>query len=166
MIVGGIPLYVCATASIPIAAALMLKGLSPGAAFVFLAVGPATNAATVTLIASVMGKKIVAIYLAVIAVLAVVAGLALNGVFALLGLDVNAARQGHAAHEVEVGPVTLMLAALFAVLLVLSLGRRILLRRRTKLGGWDEAAVGPDVTEIPIEGMICRRSASRRSAPG
>lgn len=58
-----IPLYVCATGSIPIAAILMLKGLSPGAAIVFLMAGPATNAATMTVIGKVFGKKTFIIYL-------------------------------------------------------------------------------------------------------
>ena len=46
----GIPLYVCSTGSIPIAAALMLKGMSPGAALVFLLAGPSTNAVTITVV--------------------------------------------------------------------------------------------------------------------
>jgi len=159
MIVGGIPLYVCATASIPIAAALMMKGLSPGAAFVFLAVGPATNAATVTLIASVMGKKIVAVYLAVISVLSIAAGLALNGVFSLLGPNVDLARQIHPHHEMGPGPFSLVLAGLFAMLLVLSLSRRILPRLYTFASARDRAARSA-ATEIPIEGMTCSKCAA------
>ncbi len=58
MIIAGAPLYICSTASIPIAASLMMKGISPAAAFVFLIVGPATNAATITVITSKLGKKI------------------------------------------------------------------------------------------------------------
>jgi len=50
------PLYVCATASTPIAAALILKGLSPGAALVFLLAGPATNVATMTVIWKYLAK--------------------------------------------------------------------------------------------------------------
>jgi len=57
------PLYVCATGSIPIAAMLMLKGLSPGAALVFLMAGPATNAATITVLWKVFGKRTLIIYL-------------------------------------------------------------------------------------------------------
>lgn len=58
-----VPLYVCATGSIPIAAVLMMKGLSPGAALVFLMAGPATNVATMTVIGKVMGKKVLGVYL-------------------------------------------------------------------------------------------------------
>lgn len=64
ILVASIPLYVCATGSVPIAAALILKGMSPGAAIVFLMAGPATNAATITVISKVMGKKSLFAYLA------------------------------------------------------------------------------------------------------
>lgn len=57
ILIASIPLYVCATGSVPIAAVLMLKGLSPGAAIVFLMAGPATNAATISVIANSMGRK-------------------------------------------------------------------------------------------------------------
>lgn len=63
ILVASIPLYVCATASVPIAAVLMLKGLSPGAALVFLMAGPATNAATITVIKQVLGNRTMFAYL-------------------------------------------------------------------------------------------------------
>ncbi|MCK4651983.1 MAG: permease [Methanosarcinales archaeon] len=55
MIVVGIPLYMCSTASIPVAYAMMLKGVTPGAALVFLMVGPATNMIIISVVGSVMG---------------------------------------------------------------------------------------------------------------
>lgn len=78
LMVAGIPLYICATASVPIAAVLMLKGVSAGAAFVFLMVGPATNVATMTVIGRVMGKRTLAVYLTTVAVLSLCFGLILN----------------------------------------------------------------------------------------
>lgn len=63
ILIAAIPVYVCATASVPIAAVLMLKGLSPGAALVFLMAGPATNAATITMIGKVLGKRSLFSYL-------------------------------------------------------------------------------------------------------
>jgi uncharacterized membrane protein YraQ (UPF0718 family)/copper chaperone CopZ len=68
ILVAAIPLYVCATGSVPIAAILMLKGLSPGAAIVFLMAGPATNAATMTVIGNVFGRRTLFIYLASIVI--------------------------------------------------------------------------------------------------
>lgn len=58
-----IPMYLCATGSIPIAVALMLKGLSPGAALVLLMAGPASNAASILVVGKVLGRKAVLFYL-------------------------------------------------------------------------------------------------------
>lgn len=73
-----VPLYVCATASVPIAAVLILKGLSPGAALVFLMAGPATNIATITVLRSVFGNKTMLAYLLTITSGAILAGLAID----------------------------------------------------------------------------------------
>jgi hypothetical protein len=99
MLAVGIPLYICATASTPIAAALILKGVSPGAALVFLLAGPATNITSLTVLIGVLGKRATAIYLASIAAVAVAAGLAVDQVYAVLGL-VPAAIVGEAAEIV------------------------------------------------------------------
>jgi len=88
MVVVGIPMYVCATASTPIAAALALKGLSPGGALVFLLAGPATNAATITVVAQTLGKRVAVIYVSSIAVTSVILGLVVNWIYAKLGLSV------------------------------------------------------------------------------
>lgn len=90
MLAAGIPLYVCATASTPIAAALILKGVSPGAALVFLLVGPATNMATLTVLLGILGKRSTAVYLVSIAVCAVGFGLAVDRLYALLGISPGA----------------------------------------------------------------------------
>lgn len=66
ILVVSIPLYICATGTIPLAAILILKGISPGAAFVLLMAGPATNAATITMIGKVLGKKSLFAYLGTI----------------------------------------------------------------------------------------------------
>ncbi len=63
MLVASIPLYICATGSIPIAAVLIMKGLAPGAALVLLMAGPATNIATMAVIGNAMGKRSLRIYL-------------------------------------------------------------------------------------------------------
>jgi uncharacterized membrane protein YraQ (UPF0718 family)/copper chaperone CopZ len=81
MMAVGIPVYVCATASVPIAAALIAKGVSPGAALVFLMTGPATNAATIMTVSRIMGRKTAAVYLAVVAIAAVSGGLLLDSIY-------------------------------------------------------------------------------------
>lgn len=81
ILVVSIPLYICATGSIPLAAILILKGVSPGAAFVLLMAGPATNAATITMIGKVLGKKSLFTYLGTIIVGALAFGLLIDYVF-------------------------------------------------------------------------------------
>ena len=73
-----IPMYLCATGSIPIAAALMLKGLSPGAALVLLMAGPATNMASILVIGKVMGRRTLVAYLASIIIGAIGFGLVID----------------------------------------------------------------------------------------
>ena len=90
MLAAGIPLYICATASTPIAAALILNGVSPGAALVFLLAGPATNITSLTVLFGVLGKRATAIYLTSIAFSAVIFGLALDQVYSLLGISAQA----------------------------------------------------------------------------
>jgi hypothetical protein len=87
MLLVGVPLYICASASTPIAAALILKGLSPGAALVFLMAGPATNAATLTLVLRYFGRGATAIYLASIAFCSLLFGFLLNRFVGLAGID-------------------------------------------------------------------------------
>ncbi len=90
VLVIGIPMYICASASTPIAAALILKGMSPGVALVFLLVGPATNAATILMVGKFLGKRAAVIYLLSISLCAIVLGLFLNQLYVMLGIDVHA----------------------------------------------------------------------------
>jgi len=69
-----IPLYTCATASLPIAAAFMIQGMSAGAVFIFLTAGPATSAITMSVVYKMLGRTSLIIYVSVIAVLALAFG--------------------------------------------------------------------------------------------
>jgi uncharacterized membrane protein YraQ (UPF0718 family)/copper chaperone CopZ len=83
----GIPMYVCATASVPIAAALVLTaGVSPGAALVFLMTGPATNAAAIAIVWKLLGKRTAIIYLFSVAAMALASGYLLDLVFNIQGV--------------------------------------------------------------------------------
>ncbi|MCG8456700.1 MAG: permease, partial [Holophagales bacterium] len=119
LLVVGVPLYMCASASTPIAAALLLKGFSPGAALVFLLAGPATNAATVLLLAATFGRRFVQIYVISVAAGALACGLLLDLV---LG-DVDVAEGLRPSVEEAPGGLTVFLALLLAALLVRSLMR-------------------------------------------
>ncbi|SDO96969.1 hypothetical protein SAMN05660330_01474 [Desulforhopalus singaporensis] len=90
MLAAGIPLYICATASTPIAAALILKGVSPGAALVFLLVGPATNLTSLSVLVKILGKRSTALYLTVIALCAVFFGLVVDYLYVLAGISPQA----------------------------------------------------------------------------
>lgn len=78
MLIVGIPIYVCSTASIPIALSLLSSGISPGGALVFLISGPATNTATFTTLWTIIGRRATLIYLGMIALCALGAGLLLD----------------------------------------------------------------------------------------
>ena len=78
MVLIGFPMYVCSTASIPIAASLMAKGLTPGAAFVFLMVGPAINAASLATVSKLIGTRATVAYALVIAFGAIACGIGVN----------------------------------------------------------------------------------------
>ncbi len=78
MLVVGIPMYICAVASTPVAAGLLLAGVSPGAVLVFLLVGPATNIASFALLKQELGLKVTAMYLFGLSVLSLMMGLLLE----------------------------------------------------------------------------------------
>ncbi|MFT7860763.1 MAG: SO_0444 family Cu/Zn efflux transporter [Sulfurimonas sp.] len=82
-----VPMYVCATASLPIAAGLMLAGVSPGAAFVFLSAGPATNTVTIGVVKEMLGKTSLYIYLGTIIIGSVLFGFVLD--YVLSGVDIK-----------------------------------------------------------------------------
>jgi len=110
MLVVGIPLYICATASTPIAAALIAKGMSPGTAFVFLLAGPATNAVTITMVTKFLGKRSVVLYLAVIALCSIAFGLALD--FVYLGMGITTTSIAGSMSEVLLHEVKMIFAVL------------------------------------------------------
>ena len=104
MMLLGIPVYVCATASVPIAAALIAKGVTPGAALVFLMTGPATNALALATLWKTLGSRTSSIYLLTVAFSALLCGLCLDWLFDLPSLppptmhhDMATPWLGHAA---------------------------------------------------------------------
>jgi uncharacterized protein len=107
MLVAGIPMYVCATASTPIAAALILKGLNPGAALVFLLAGPATNAATINLVKNIFNTRALLIYLSMIAITSLAMGIFVDAVYDFMGISASAV-VGQAA---EMVPAWVQMAA-------------------------------------------------------
>jgi uncharacterized protein len=115
MMLIGIPVYVCATASVPVAAAMIMKGLSPGAALVFLMTGPASNAASLAIIWRTLGHRTALLYLVSIAVSALAFGLIVD-TFAL------PVKMAVMEHHHEMGPSLLGHISAVVLLLVLSYG--------------------------------------------
>jgi uncharacterized membrane protein YraQ (UPF0718 family) len=124
MVVVGIPMYICATASTPVAASLLLAGVSPGAAMVFMLAGPATNVATLGMVRSEMGNKAVVLYLTGIIGSSLAVGLMTDFVVAAMGVDIAVQMSG----ETEIVPRWLAISS--AALLAALVSRIILLRFR------------------------------------
>lgn len=97
VLVVAIPMYVCATGSIPIAIALMMKGMSPGTALVLLMAGPAANIASMMVIGKVLGKKTFIIYLITLVIGAIGCGLIMDNFLPAGWFDVS--NFGMAAHN-------------------------------------------------------------------
>lgn len=153
----GIPLYVCATASTPIAASLIVAGLSPGAALVFLITGPATNSASVTTLLKVLGRRTTVVYLLTVALGALATGLIVDGVIASGAVSVSSLLDlapGTSAHEHQhVGGVGWWIGVVSAVVLVLVVANSM---RRRSVGGEEERVVDDrEVMEFEVKGMRC-----------
>jgi len=123
MLAAGMPVYVCATASTPVAAALVAKGLSPGAALVFLLAGPATNMATMAWVAKDLGWRALASYLTAIAVCSVAFGVALDALITrgVLGDMTTAFATMASDHEHGTGLFETVFGALLALMLLVGL---------------------------------------------
>ncbi len=100
MLVLSVPLYLCASASTPLAAALALKGLSPGGALVLLMAGPATNLASLAVVSKILGRAGMVAYLLGIAITTVLLALGVDALYAAMGWDVLTWAMG----EMEEGP--------------------------------------------------------------
>jgi hypothetical protein len=161
MIALGIPMYTCVTASIPVAVALMLKGLSPGAAFVFLTVGPATNFSFIMVIAQVMGKKIVTVYLATLAVMSIVMGYVLNAVFAITGTASLEGLVMHHYHHHHIPLWQLFLSGVFLIVLLLSFYRLLVPKIKGLSGMKKPGHEAPPPLLIKVSGMSCKNCARK-----
>ena len=115
MVLVGLPMYICATASTPVAASLLFAGISPGAALVFMLTGPATNLATMGVIKEQLGLKSLVAYLIGVIGTAIAAGQALNAALASFSWQLQLALASHN----ESYPIWRQLAAVMLVGLVL-----------------------------------------------
>lgn len=144
MLVIGIPIYTCASASTPIAAALVLKGLSPGAALVFLLSGPATNIGAIVVLLKFLGLRVVTIYLVSIAVVALAAGYTLDWIYWTWQIN-PVATFGKATGFVP-EPVKVASAVVLLALLARSLWRTPVPEEWTRVRDWFTALTGVRLT--------------------
>jgi uncharacterized membrane protein YraQ (UPF0718 family)/copper chaperone CopZ len=157
MLAIGIPLYVCTTGSLPIAAALVRAGMSPGAALVFLMAGPATNAATIAALWRALGRRVTAIYLGTI-----IAGSLLFGWLfdAVVQLAPGAAPDCHLAAPGRIGQAAaLLLFGLFATFAI----REWRAARRGGAAACCQAdpAAPAETLQIAVRGLTCPNCSSK-----
>jgi uncharacterized membrane protein YraQ (UPF0718 family)/copper chaperone CopZ len=146
-----LPMYVCATASVPIAAALVGGGLPAGAALVFLMAGPATNVATIGAVHRGFGSRVLAIYLSTIVVGSVTLGMAFDAVLPTTVIDMV----HHGQHDA-------WWAVLSAGFLLVLMGRYAAqdLRNRWSAKQLAKGAMADAIT-IDVQGMTCGGCVSR-----
>ncbi len=153
ILIAAIPVYVCATASVPIAAVLMLKGLSPGAALVLLMAGPATNAATITMIGKVMGRKSLVSYLVSIISGALIFGFLIN---TFLPGKWFVLPQNMVSHDHQMLPewLTIASAVILVLLIINGYMKRFSGKRKDKTTDKSQSPV-PGVITMNVKGMTC-----------
>ena len=149
MLLLGIPVYVCATASVPIAVALIAKGVSPGAALVFLMTGPATNAATIAVIWRMMGRRTVAVYLATVAVGALAAGFVLDYIFEVTGIVATPAMPWMIPEFAKTAAAIVLLTILVAALV----------RPAAGIAGTETPDESGERVTFSVDGMTCNHCA-------
>ena len=146
-----IPMYICSTGSIPVAAALMMKGLSPGAALVMLMAGPAVNLASILVVHKSMGRRFTSIYLMTIVGFAVLFGLLLNATelftfHSSLFTSEGACCMGASALP---SPFKIVCATVLTLLIIFALIMKLFSRFT------DKKPLDPDVTVYRVEDMHC-----------
>jgi len=143
----GIPTYVCASASVPMALALMVKGVSPGAVMVFLITGPASNAASITTLWKILGPRATVLYLLTVAGTALGAGFSLDYIFSRSVLPI--AQHIHNHEMLPEFVKTMGAVTLLALLAAAILQEYWQSRRRFKLDRSSQAII------LKVTGMAC-----------
>ena len=153
VLVIAMPMYVCATGSIPIAVALMAKGLTPGAGLVLLMAGPACNVASMLIVRKVLGGRTLVVYIAAIVAGAVGAGLLVDNLHFSQAVNFMPTIQAgvmHAHCHVENDSwIAWLCSALLAALLL-----NVALRAYRQRSASDQQNT-TNVTVYQVEGMAC-----------
>ena len=151
VVVVAVPMYVCSTGSIPIALSLMLKGLSPGAAFVLLMAGPAANFASLIIVGKSLGRKAMIAYVATIVLGAIGVGLCIDYLMpaSWFPTPLTAASAVHC--HLHVGLFPAICSAVLAVLIINALLRRHSHHKHNVTSTQTDM----ETTTITVKGMTC-----------
>ena len=150
LMVAGIPVYVCAVASVPIAAALINSGVSPGAAWAFLVAGPATNAATVAIVWKVMGFRTTLLYMATVALTAIGGGLLLDSAV----IPAAGEHASHAGHGFLPEPAKYISGAILIAVFLYAV-----IKNRGSNESESAEEYGESSVNLRISGMTCEHCA-------
>ncbi len=157
ILVVSIPLYICATSSVPIAAVLLLKGLSPGALLVFLMAGPATNAATMTVIGNNLGRKTLVIYLSSLIIGSLAFGLVIDYFLPIEWFLPVLGAAGSHVHQILPEWLEIGSAVVLTLLLVYSFYNQINMKLKSKKQEKEilQFSLDTPALVIGVEGMTC-----------
>lgn len=146
VVIIAVPMYVCSTGSIPIALSLMLKGLSPGAAFVLLMAGPAANFASIIIVSKALGKKAAAIYLGTIVIGSIAIGMCIDLLMPRSWFPANmVAGMAHCHFEISIFPG--ICSVILVILIINALIQRYIPNNSDKMENGQTAVI--------IKGMTC-----------
>ncbi len=162
MLAASVPLYICATGSIPIAAVLLMKGLSPGAALVLLMAGPATNIATMAVVGNTMGRRSLWIYLTSIIGGALVFGTIINELIPrdwIMGA-IPSVLHGE-MHEHPAGWLQWISSSLLVLLIINGYVIKFISRRRNlREDQYKSEQMKSNIHLFRVEGMTCNHCKS------
>ncbi len=148
ILIVAVPMYICSTGSIPVAAALMMKGLSPGAALVMLMAGPAVNLASILVVRKAMGRRFTWIYLLVIVGFAMLFGVAVNAV-GLTAQPLDGVDPCCTVQAALPNPFKLICAVVLTTLILFALTMKLFERFTS------HKADDPNTAVYTVEGMHC-----------
>ena len=147
-----VPMYICSTGSIPVAAALMMKGLSPGAALVMLMAGPAVNIASILVVRKSMGARFTWLYLLTIVGFSILIGMLVNALDGLIPFTAQLSTSAHGAccHAGAAAPSLFqtICSALLTLFIIIALTMKFFSKFKKQ-----ETAAGTVV--YTVEGMHC-----------
>ena len=151
ILVVAVPMYICSTGSIPVAAALLMKGLSPGAALVMLMAGPAVNIASILVVKKSMGSRFTWIYLLTIVGFSILFGLLINAFgISVVGMTESCGMHGACCHEEAAAPSVfkIVCSSLLVLFIIIALGMKFFdkfKKQKTEAG----------TVVYTVEGMHC-----------